>query len=376
MVDQKSRDRLKERNNQKQSEQLLVGGFNQITDSLQTNTTPILRLISAQIGGLIEDLGKSTVETSQKLSETIKQSTVSPKDYKEAQLKLAELFNTQTERISELDSLKDQLQEVVRVLVSLDEKFTKPLNINVVEKPIDINKINSPVDVIIKNQSKIEIPKETKVKGSVDIDNLPPVEVSNLGEITDQLTNLISNLQSTTLQAMTALKIKIPDKFNISNDVSIKDWGVLLDDMEELKKGFNLLIKTTKESKGADNENPMKVEIVADLPRLAPTPVTHISINSLNGFIKTTAATVTTALTPLPTYGVLDNRRAMVVYNNGSETVFVGGSDVTSSNGMPVPAGTYSPPFDNGVRTILYGVTASSSSDVRCLEISDIASGI
>lgn len=104
-------------------------------------------------------------------------------------------------------------------------------------------------------------------------------------------------------------------------------------------------------------------------------PVTHVSLNSLRGFVKTTATTVSSTLTTLPFYGVLDNRRAVLVYNNSANTIFVGGSDVTTANGMPVPASSYSPILDAGKELIVYGIAVSGSNNIRVMEISDEASG-
>ena len=61
-----------------------------------------------------------------------------------------------------------------------------------------------------------------------------------------------------------------------------------------------------------------------------------------------------------------------MVYNNSSTvTIFIGGSDVTATNGLPVPPKSYSPPIDAGVKMILYAVTSSSTANVRVLEISN-----
>ena len=107
-------------------------------------------------------------------------------------------------------------------------------------------------------------------------------------------------------------------------------------------------------------------------PQMVPQPVTNININPLRGFIHSTTQTVTTTLAAIPGYGVLNNRRSVQFYNNSSTViVFIGGSDVTSSTGMPVPAKSYSPVIDAGERMVLYGVTSSSTADIRVIEISN-----
>lgn len=136
------------------------------------------------------------------------------------------------------------------------------------------------------------------------------------------------------------------------------------------------LIEALKNVKMGEIDFPESIAINNFPPQKVPQPVTNININPLRGFIKTTSATVSSTLTVLPTYGVLDNRRAVMVYNNSDTvTVYIGGSDVTSSNGMPVPPKSYSPIIDAGVRMILYGVTSSSTANVRCMEISNDAIG-
>jgi len=224
----------------------------------------------------------------------------------------------------------------------------------------------------------VSLPKIFDVRGRIqaDIEVLPPVRISNAIEIQTEITKAINNLSRMMLQFSENVlknnkdtKVEIPSSFDIKNDVSIRHWDELINAMEELKKGFNILINKEVGLTG-------KVEVTNfPIPKI-PTPVTHISINALNGFVNTSATTVTTSLTPLPDYGVLANRRALMIYNNGSTTLYIGGSDVTTADGLPVPAGSYSPALDAGIRTIIYGVVASGSTDVRVMEISDIASGM
>ncbi len=125
-----------------------------------------------------------------------------------------------------------------------------------------------------------------------------------------------------------------------------------------------------------DVDFPKSIEVSNFPPQKVPQPVTNININPLRGYVHTTAATVSTTLTPLPTYGVLNNRRSIMIFNNDdSDTVYIGGSDVTASNGLPVLAQTYSPVIDAGVRMILYGVVSSGSANVRVMEVSNDAIG-
>jgi len=120
-------------------------------------------------------------------------------------------------------------------------------------------------------------------------------------------------------------------------------------------------------------EFPNSISIDNFPPQKVPNPVTNININPLRGDVHSSSTTVGTTKTQLPDYGVLENRRALIFYNNGSKTVFIGGSDVTKDNGIPVLANTFSPSFDSGPRQIWYGVVESGTSEVRAIEISNDA---
>ncbi|RKY33205.1 MAG: hypothetical protein DRP74_00705 [Candidatus Omnitrophota bacterium] len=86
----------------------------------------------------------------------------------------------------------------------------------------------------------------------------------------------------------------------------------------------------------------------------------------LTGAIKPNQVNVGTTPTPLPTTA-LNHRRSIIVYNNGSNTVYLGDANVTVGNGLPMPpGGSYSFKLDVGV--VLYGVVASGTEDVRILE--------
>lgn|SRR3990167_3160833 len=144
-----------------------------------------------------------------------------------------------------------------------------------------------------------------------------------------------------------------------------------------IKDRTDEIVKAVKEIKIEEpNLNfPDSISVNNFPPQKVPQPVTNININPLRGYIKTTAATVTSTLTQLPTYGVLNNRRSVIIYNNSSNTVFIGGSDVTTVNGIPVVATSFSPVFDAGTRMILYGIAESGNNNVRVCEASNDAIG-
>lgn len=56
-------------------------------------------------------------------------------------------------------------------------------------------------------------------------------------------------------------------------------------------------------------------------------------------------------------------------FNLGAVTVYFGGSDVTSANGAPVAPNSWSPGIDLGVDDAVYVRTASSTAEIRVLEV-------
>lgn len=219
---------------------------------------------------------------------------------------------------------------------------------------------------------RIEFPKIYTVQGSVNVDriNMPPIEVKNLSDLNSGFMNLATGfktMQDLLVSAIKNNKIEFPTSFNMQG------MNDLLDAQEEIKKGFNLLLKSMQESKGS-SDKPLQVEIIKDLPRPTTNPVTNISVNGLDGFAKSTSITVTTALTPLPSE-VLSNRRSIIIYNNGSQTVEIGGSTFAFGGGVPIAAGTFSPAINAGTKLIVYGRVTTGSANVRVLEVSDIATG-
>lgn len=89
-------------------------------------------------------------------------------------------------------------------------------------------------------------------------------------------------------------------------------------------------------------------------------------MNSIAGKIVNSATTVSTTIVPIPATAAT-GRRTLLIYNNGSETVWFGNATVTTTNGYPLFAGDEKA-FDLKNEVILYGRTASGSSNIRTLE--------
>ena len=85
--------------------------------------------------------------------------------------------------------------------------------------------------------------------------------------------------------------------------------------------------------------------------------------------IRATAVTVGTAPTPMP--GVpLSSRRALIIFNNGEVTIYIGGSTVNTGSGLPIPSGAYSPPIAAGPSMDVYAIAGSGGVNTRVLEVS------
>jgi hypothetical protein len=86
--------------------------------------------------------------------------------------------------------------------------------------------------------------------------------------------------------------------------------------------------------------------------------------------VKSRAVSVGTTATALDTVDESDSQMgsSIAVYNNGASTVYVGGSDVTTSNGVPVAAGSWGPSISLDGPERVYGIVASGTVEVRVLE--------
>lgn len=80
-----------------------------------------------------------------------------------------------------------------------------------------------------------------------------------------------------------------------------------------------------------------------------------------------TAALVGTAVLPNSS----NDRKNITVYNNGPNTIYIGDSTVTTTTGLPIPAGSQLS-ADYGGRSALYAIAATaaqvSPADTRVLE--------
>ena len=170
-----------------------------------------------------------------------------------------------------------------------------------------------------------------------------------------QITNLLADIRMELA--------KLPKQFP-SQSVSVDVEGIITS-IEALHSEIRSLPKDFPTI-----EFPDTISVNNFPPFPVPNPVTNININGLQGFLETTSVTVGTSIVKLPDYGQLFNRRAVIIYNNSANTIYIGGSEVTVDNGLPIPASSYSPPIDAGYQLIIYGVASQAGNNVRVMEIS------
>ena len=69
---------------------------------------------------------------------------------------------------------------------------------------------------------------------------------------------------------------------------------------------------------------------------------------------------------PLPA-SALSGRILLIIFNNSTDIIYIGGSDVSTSNGYPIyPHSSLSLTVED--TAVVYGVSAGATSDVRLLE--------
>ena len=228
------------------------------------------------------------------------------------------------------------------------------------------------------SEVKLNLPEVQKVSGVIDINSLP--KIYDFEKIVKQLEDVKKAIGNIHFEFPKQQEIRIPA---FPKQFSLQESKLILRSLEDLRKEISKLPKqfpktVFPESVAVSNfpeiSIPKEVTVSNFPPQHIPTPVTHVSLNGLRGFVKSRNITVATSATPLPDE-VLSNRRSLVIYNNSSVTVFVGGSDVTTTNGMPVPASSYSPALDASPNLILYGIISTGTANVRVLEASDENAG-
>lgn len=275
-------------------------------------------------------------------------------------------------RLANGPSYKEYLARIANKVDSLTTVIKNFPKIEVNE-PIDVsqleNSFRGKMDEALMQLGQLEkVIKETQpsikfpVVQNVKVTNPTPIQKFSTEEIIQSLEKLEKAIENISIEVPKSKEIKIPEFPKI---IGIKEGEDILKELKDVKKSLDALPK-----KYPEIDIPKTVSIDNFPPTHVPTPVTNININPLRGFAKSRNITVTTSLTPLPDE-ILSYRRGIIVFNNDStNSLFIGGSDVTTTNGLPVPPKTYSPPIDAGPKLVVYGI-ASASINVRVLEVSN-----
>lgn len=304
-------------------------------------------------------------------------------------------------------SLKDLKQSLVSqdLRPLLKELSTKIFSVKVTN-PTDL----TPLKTAIEADKTSEVVKETSqniIKALESVENgiksivIPESKEANFKPVIEALANVQKQIAAIKIPEPKEVKFPKPEKIVIPSEMSIKESREILKALADVRVAIasikypeitipkqqqmdlTELLRSLEAIKSVieNQPKPEKLEFPATLPvhimgtevpQKVPQPVTNFNLNPLRGIVHSTSTTVSTNLTQLPGYGVLTNRRSVIFFNNsGSTTVYIGGSDVTANNGLPVLAQSYSPAIDSGPLQRWYGVTTSGSADMRCIEIAN-----
>jgi len=239
----------------------------------------------------------------------------------------------------------------------------------------DIVTLNRSIEDILKRieskELKVTIPSISQVRGEVKVLNHP--KEYNFDRLHGALIDIRDQLSKIKLEVPPQKDIKFPEiKFpdikipEYPKQIGLVESKQILQALTNLQKEIQSLPKNIPQT-----QFPSAISIDNFPPQKYPMPVTNININPLRGSALSTAVTVTSSATALPTT-ILDYRRSVMIFNNSaSTTVYLGGSTVTSTNGFPILAQTYSPSIDAGPKMTVYGITDSGSANVRVFEVSN-----
>lgn len=231
-----------------------------------------------------------------------------------------------------------------------------------------VQKIGSALTLIYTQIKKpIALPKILNVTGKVEVTKQPPIRVTNMDDLGKYFQSLEQKLAVWAQAASTAQPphIEFPKLDFPKNDPI--DLSPLTDGLLNLEKAFKNQEKSTDTAilrRLADT-----MAEYTSRPTLTTPPVTNVNLNGLQGFPVSTVQTVGTSAVTLPSYGQLFNRRSMIVFNNSSNTLYLGGSNVTVANGLPVLSQSYSPAIDAGYDMVVYGISTGAS-NIRVFEVS------
>lgn len=264
-----------------------------------------------------------------------------------------------------------------------------------IKKNVDLSSIESKLDEIASKEYKVD----SVSVGEVSVSNFPEpqkeIRISNLDEIVipkqksiqkydfsnqEESLSRVERALNSIYEYLPILKPQEFPKITIPRKVSIKEAENIIESIESMAKtlsddllALSKVVKAQEVGGGMNESGKVEVEVTNFPPQHIPTPVTNININSLRGVPLSTLVTVGTQPTPLPATPITQ-RRSLLIFNDSGETLYIGGANVTTSNGLPVLDQSYSPPIDAGEYMKIYGIMASGG-DVRVFEVSSDSEG-
>lgn len=295
-------------------------------------------------------------------------------DKKDYQIALNKIAQTLSEVSQKLSSLKIEIpkievpathinlktpndEEILSLSASLEELTHS--STSTVEYLNGVQKLLQTSIEELKRIGKINPNFVQPIKGKVEIANFPS---TNFDAVIKGLREVEFAIRQIKIDIPKQSEIKIPP---FPSTINFTESKAILKALKDVSDKLNELPKRFPEI-----DFPREISVSNFPPQKYPMPVSNININPLRGYAKSRNITITTSITPLPDE-VLAYRRSLIVFNNSTQTIYIGGSDVTTTNGLPVPKNTYSPPVDAGPKLIVYGIVASGTADTRVLELSN-----
>lgn len=285
----------------------------------------------------------------------------------------SQIFKVQVTNDADQKALLKRLIRELEVLNAYTKRATKS------KKPLqkfsirtaDLVTLNDEIKGILRNiekkDLKVSIPKVQRMIGKVRVENFP--KEYPFDDLKQELRNIRQTLSELRLEVPPFPEIKAPivNVPDFPKELSSKELKEVIKELKAVKDEIKSLPKDFPEV-----VMPEAIKVSNFPVQKTPNPVTNININPLRGFIHSTSVTVTSSLTVLPAE-VLVNRRSLIIFNNDStNTVYIGGSEMAASDGLPILPQTYSPTIDAGPRMIVYGMcSAGQTADVRVLEASN-----
>ncbi len=96
--------------------------------------------------------------------------------------------------------------------------------------------------------------------------------------------------------------------------------------------------------------------------------VNAVKILPLTYSVQSSTTTVTNSATALPTTALIGRNSIAIRLNDTTDTVYLGGSDVTTANGFALDSSIPSITIDIDESVTIYGIVSAGSASVRTLE--------